>query len=45
MIGDQIMQLAKKLAAGETIPRDTYTEEQVFSEFTPNLQDLPPREY
>ena len=45
MIGDKIMELAKKLAAGETIPRDTYTEEQVFSEFTPNLQDLPPREY
>ena len=45
MIGDKIMELAKKLAAGETIPRDTYTEEQVFSEFTPDLQEIPPREY
>ena len=45
LIGDKIIELAKKLAAGETIPRNTYSQEQVFSEFTPNLQALPPREY
>lgn len=45
LIGDKVMELAKKLAAGETIPRNIYSEEQVFSEFTPDLQSLPPREY
>lgn len=45
LIGDKVMELAKKLAAGETIPRNIYSQEQVFSEFTPDLQSLPPREY
>lgn len=45
LIGDKIMELAMKLAAGETIPRNTYSQEQVFTEFTPDLQALPPREY
>ena len=43
--GDTVMELAKKLAAGEEIPRYTYNEEQVFSEFDADLDDLPPRGY
>jgi ABC-type sugar transport system substrate-binding protein len=45
LIGDIIMELAKKLAAGESIPRDTYSEEQVFTEFDTDLNSLPPRGY
>jgi galactofuranose transport system substrate-binding protein len=45
LIGDIIMELAKKLAAGESIPRDTYSEERVFSEFDTDLGSLPPRGY
>ena len=45
LIGDLIMELAKKLAAGESIPRDTYSQERVFSEFDTDLENLPPREY
>ena len=32
-MGDGVMALAKRLAAGESIPRDTYNVETVFSEF------------
>ena len=39
------MELAKKLAAGEEIPRYTYNEDEVFSEFDTDLEDLPPRGY
>jgi galactofuranose transport system substrate-binding protein len=45
MLGDIIMVLAKKLAAGETIDRYTYSEETVFSEFDANLAEIPPRGY
>ena len=45
MIGDTIMSLAKRLAAGESIERYTYSTERVFTEFDPDLQDLPPRGY
>jgi len=45
LIGDIIMELAKKLAAGESIPRNTYSEEQVFTEFDTDLDSLPAREY
>ena len=45
LIGDKIMELAKKLAAGETIPRNIYSQERVFSEFSEDLENLPPREY
>jgi len=45
LIGNVIMSLAKKLAAGESIPRETYSEERVFSEFDADLASLPPREY
>lgn len=45
MIGDIIMELARKLAAGEPIPRDTYSVETVFTEFDDNLDALPPRGY
>jgi galactofuranose transport system substrate-binding protein len=45
LIGDVIMELAKKLAAGEPIPRDTYSVEGVFTEFDENLESLPPRGY
>lgn len=44
-IGDIIMSLAKKLAAGENIERYTYSEETVFTEFDDNLQELPARGY
>ena len=43
--GDTVMELAKKLAAGEEIPRYTYNEDEVFSEFDTDLEDLPPRGY
>jgi len=45
LIGDSIMELAKKLAAGEPIPRDTYSVEVTFSEFDDDLAELPPRGY
>ena len=44
-IGDIIMSLAKRLAAGETVERYTYSDETVFTEFDENLQDIPPRGY
>ena len=43
--GDTVMALAKKLAAGEEIPRYTYNEEEVFTEFDTDLDELPPRGY
>jgi simple sugar transport system substrate-binding protein len=45
LIGDTIMELAKKLAAGETIAPITYSVERVFTEFDKDLNDLPEREY
>ena len=44
-IGDMVMELAKKLAAGEEIPRCTYSEERVFTEFDADLDEIPPRGY
>ena len=44
-IGDMVMELAKKLAAGEEIPRCTYSEERVFTEFDADLDSIPPRGY
>lgn len=45
LIGDVIMALAKNLAAGETIPRVTYSQERTFSEYDDDLLSLPPRGY
>ena len=45
LIGDTIMALAQKLAAGEAIERYTYSEETVFSEFDEDLQSIPARGY
>ena len=45
MLGDIIMDLTKKLAAGEEIPRVTHPEEDVFCEFDADLMDIPPRGY
>ncbi|MDR1598321.1 MAG: ABC transporter substrate-binding protein [Oscillospiraceae bacterium] len=45
MIGDMVMDLVKKLAAGESIPRLTYTTERVFTEWDDNLQSIPARGY
>jgi simple sugar transport system substrate-binding protein len=45
LIGDMIMSLAKKLAAGEGIDRYTYSRETVFSEFDSNLKNIPARRY
>ena len=45
MLGDMIMELAQKLAAGETIPRISHPKEEVFTEFDENLQDIPARGY
>ncbi len=44
-IGDIIMSLSKKLAAGESIERYTYSKETVFSEFDADLQNIPERGY
>ena len=45
MLGDIIMELAKKLAAGEEIPRVTNPEERAFTEYDEDLMDIPPRGY
>ena len=45
MLGDIIMDLTKKLAAGEDIPRVTHPQEDVFCEFDEDLMDIPPRAY
>lgn len=45
LIGDIVMDLAKKLVAGEEIPRVTNPEELVFTEFDENLAEIPPRGY
>lgn len=45
LIGDTIMALAKRLAAGETIERYTYSEEEVFTEFDEDLDAIAPRGY
>ena len=45
MLGDMIMALAKKLAAGESIPHISHPEEQIFTEFDKNLQSIPARGY
>ena len=44
-IGPNVMALAKQLAAGEEIPRITYSEEQVFTEYDENLDVIAPRGY
>jgi simple sugar transport system substrate-binding protein len=44
-IGDIIMSLTEKLAAGESVERYTYSEETVFTEFDDTLKDIPPRGY
>lgn len=44
-IGDAVMDLAKKLAAGEEIDRFTYSQDQVFTEFDDNLDAIAPRGY
>jgi len=44
-IGEMVMQLVKKLAAGEEIPRMSYSEEAVFTEFDDNLDAIAPRGY
>lgn len=45
LIGDIIMSLAKKLAAGESVQNCTYSKETVFTEFDANLQNIPVRGY
>lgn len=44
LLGNLVMDLAEKLAAGEPVPRLTHPEEQVFSEFD-DLSGLEPRGY
>ncbi len=44
-LGDIVMDLAKKLAAGEAIDRIAYSKETVFTEFDTNLDSLPERGY
>ena len=43
-IGPTVMELAQKLARGEEIPRCTYSEEQVFTDFD-DLSAIAPRGY
>ncbi|MDD4080984.1 MAG: ABC transporter substrate-binding protein [Eubacteriales bacterium] len=45
MLCDMIMDLAQRLARGETIDRITYSEETVFSDFDPDVLSIPPRWY
>ncbi len=45
MQGDMVMDLARKLAAGETIQRINHPEERVFTEFDEDLADIPARGY
>ncbi|MDR2656348.1 MAG: ABC transporter substrate-binding protein, partial [Oscillospiraceae bacterium] len=45
IIGDTVMELVKKLAAGEEIPRVTYSTEKVFTEWDEDLQSIPLRGY
>lgn len=43
-LGDAVMELAKKLAAGESVPKTSHPDEEVFTEFD-DLSDLAPRGY
>ncbi len=45
MLGDIVMELTKKLAAGEKIDRISHSKERVFSEFDTDLDSLPERGY
>ena len=45
LIGDSVMELVKRLAVGESIPRLTYSEERVFTEWDDDLMAIPPRGY
>lgn len=45
LLGDMIMGLAQRLAAGETIPRISHPVEEVFSEFDADVLSIPPRGY
>lgn len=45
MLGDTIMELCKKLAAGEAIERITHPVEQTFSEFDADLASIAERGY
>lgn len=45
MLGDIIMDLTRKLAAGEAVPRIIHSQETVFSEYDDGLQSLPARGY
>ena len=45
MLGDMVMELAKKLAAGQAINPVNYSSETVFTEFDKNLDSLPERGY
>lgn len=45
LLGDMIMHLAQRLAAGETIPRVSHPVEKVFSEFDRDVLSIPPRGY
>lgn len=44
MLGDIVMELAKKLMAGEEVPKITSPQEETFSEYD-DLSQLPPRGY
>ena len=44
MLGDLIMDLTNKLAAGEAVPRVIHPDETMFTEYD-DLSELPPRGY
>ncbi len=44
-LGSTVMEMALKLSNGEAVPKVTYPEEHVFTEFDENLESLPPRGY
>lgn len=45
MLGDTVIDLARRLAAGETVEREAHSQERVFTEFDSDLDSLPPRGY
>lgn len=45
MLGETVMALTEKLAAGEEIPRVVHSEERVFTEYDEDIDSLPPRGY
>lgn len=44
-LGETIIRTALMLSEGKTVPKHIYSDEEVFTEFTPGIQNLPQRGY